>query len=107
MLVPSLEEVKQIAEQGIYKKIPVRAEMYADMVTPMQVVRILKNITKHIFLLESAEETKRWGRYTFIGYDPALEVTCQNGHLCIKSGTEYTEETQEPQKVLRRILAEN
>ena len=107
MLYPSLEEVKKIAEQGIYKKIPVRAEMYADMVTPMQAVRILKNITKHIFLLESAEETKRWGRYTFIGYDPALEVSCQDGRLRIKSSTEYTEETREPQKVLRRILEEN
>lgn len=107
MLYPSLEEVKAIAGKGIYRKIPVRAEMYADMVTPMQVIRILKNIAKNVFMLESAEENKRWGRYTFIGYDPALEVSCQNGKLRLKSSTEYTEETREPQKVLRHILEEN
>ena len=107
MLYPSLEEVKAIVGKGIYRKIPVRAEMYADMVTPMQVIRILKNIAKNVFMLESAEENKRWGRYTFIGYDPALEVSCQNGKLRLKSSTEYTEETREPQKVLRHILEEN
>lgn len=107
MLYPSLEEVKAIAGKGIYRKIPVRAEMYADMVTPMQVIRILKNIAKNVFMLESAEENKRWGRYTFIGYDPALEVSCQNGKLRLKSSTEYTEETRKPQKVLRHILEEN
>lgn len=107
MLYPSLEEVKAIAGKGIYRKIPVRAEMYADMVTPMQVIRILKNIAKNVFMLESAEENKWWGRYTFIGYDPALEVSCQNGKLRLKSSTEYTEETRKPQKVLRHILEEN
>lgn len=107
MLYPSLEEVKGIAAQGEYKRIPVRAEMYADMVTPMQAVRILKNRTRHVFLLESAEETKQWGRYTFLGYDPVLEVSCRNHVLKIRGNGECVKENGRPQEVLRRILAEN
>ena len=107
MLYPSLEEVKQIAAKGIYKKIPVRAEMHADMVTPIQVAKILKKISKHIFLLESAENSNQWGRYTFIGYDPALEISCQDGVLHVKTTTEHVEETKHPQQAIRHILAEN
>ena len=34
-------------------------------------------------MLESVEDKKQWGRYTFLGYDPSLELTCVNGNLTI------------------------
>ena len=66
---PAKEEVKKLAESGKYSVIPVYTQLYADMATPVEVVKRLKMVSGHVFLLESAEDNKRWGRYTFIGYD--------------------------------------
>jgi anthranilate synthase component 1 len=81
--------------------------MYMDMLTPIQAVRILKRVTKHCFLLESAEQSQKWGRYTFIGYDPGLTVTCLDGVVKIKGETCVETDSESPKAVIRRILAEN
>ena len=84
-IIPTLEECKKIAAEGSYGVIPISTEMYADMTTPIEVLRILKKVSGHVYLLESAEADKRWGRYSFLGYDPLLEITCYNGMTTIKS----------------------
>ena len=58
-------------------------------------------------MLESAEADKKWGRYTFLGFDPTVEITCQNGVMHIKSGIDVTEEVSHPGDVIRRIIADN
>ena len=35
---------------------------------------MLKQVSTHCYMLESVEESKRWGRYTFLGFDPVLEL---------------------------------
>lgn len=107
MLYPSLETVSQFQKTGEYYRIPVREEMYMDMLTPIQVVRILKRVSRHCFLLESAEQSQKWGRYTFLGYDPGLTVTCLDGVVKISSTTEFVTDKENPKDVIRRILAEN
>ena len=84
-ITPTLEECKNIAAEGDYGVIPISTELYADMTTPIEVLRILKKVSGHVYLLESAEADKRWGRYSFLGYDPLLEITCYNGMTTIKS----------------------
>ena len=78
---PELEEVKAIAAGGQYKVLPVSCELLSDLCTPIQALRILKNISTHCYLLESAQQNEKWGRYTFLGYDPKLEITCMDGEL--------------------------
>ena len=107
MLYPSLETVVKIKEEGAFRRVPVREEMYMDMLTPIQVVRILKRVSRHCFLLESAEQSQKWGRYTFIGYDPGLNITCLDGVVKISSATEFVTDQQSPKEVIRHILAEN
>lgn len=107
MVYPSLDEAKKILSEGDYKRIPLRTELNSDMITPVMAVRRLKNISRHCFMLESAESDKKWGRYTFLGFEPTLELTCQNGVLHIKSGTEMTEKIVHPGAVIRRIIREN
>jgi len=85
MIKPSLEEAKRVAETGQYQVIPISTEMYADMVTPIDVIKKLKKASGHCFMLESAEDTKNWGRYTFLGFDPTMEITCLNGEMNINS----------------------
>jgi len=104
MFKPSLEEVKRIAETGQYDIIPLSLEMYSDMVTPIDVFRKLKKESGHCFILESAEDTKNWGRYTFLGYDPKLEITCLNGAMNINSEKTESFKTDNPNKHIQEIL---
>ena len=100
---PTLDEVKTIASAGSYNVLPVSCEILADICTPIEALKILKNVSTHCYLLESAQPSEKWGRYTFLGLDPKMEITCQNGRM--KAG-ELTFETQNPSQVLREILAQ-
>ena len=73
----TLEEAKELSKG--YKVVPISMEIMSDIRTPMQVLRILKGVSSHCYMLESVENQEKWGRYTFLGYDPKLEITCTNG----------------------------
>lgn len=107
MAYPSYEEAVQIINGGDYKRIPLKIELCADMITPLMAMKRLKKVSRHVFLLESAEADKKWGRYTFLGFDPTLEFTCQNSVLRIKSGMEIKEGTMHPGETIRGIIADN
>lgn len=102
-VLPSLEEVKKIAASGAYRAIPVSSEMLSDICTPIEALRILKNVSRHCYLLESVAEKEKWGRYTFLGYDPKMEITCLDGEM--KAGG-LTFRTDNPSESLRQILSE-
>ena len=78
-IIPSLEEARSYAASGAYRVLPLSCEMLADQLTPIECLRILKGVSAHCFLLESAEDRERWGRYTFLGFDPVLDITCLDG----------------------------
>lgn len=105
--MPELEEAKALAASGDYQVIPVKRSILSDSRTPVEVLRILRSVSRHCFLLESAEASKTWGRYTFLGYDPKLEFTCTEGKITIKSGMTMTVESRDPAQYIRQILDEN
>ena len=78
---PTLEEVKKIAQTGQYKVLPVSCEILSDICTPMEALKVLKNVSTHCYMLESVAEKEKWGRYTFLGFDPKMEITCSNGEM--------------------------
>lgn len=78
-ILPSLEEVRKVAAAGTYKVLPVSCEILADICTPIEAIKILKNVSSHCYMLESVAEHEKWGRYTFLGFDPKLEITCIDG----------------------------
>jgi len=105
MVKPSLEEAGQIAKTGVYNVIPVATEMFSDMLTPIDVLKKLMAVSNHCFILESAEDTKNWGRYTFLGFDPKIEITCLNGTMKITSADEVKSfQTDNPNKHILEIL---
>jgi len=104
MIKPSLEEIKQIAATGQYSVIPMSMELYSDMFTPIDIFKKLKNVSGHCFILESAEDTKTWGRYTFLGFDPTMEITCLNGLMNINSDETKSFKTDNPNKQIQEIL---
>lgn len=78
---PTLEKVKKIAQTGQYKVLPVSCEILSDICTPMEALKVLKNVSTHCYMLESVAEKEKWGRYTFLGFDPKMEITCSNGEM--------------------------
>ena len=82
---PAMEEVKRLASEGGYGVIPVSMEIYSDITTTVEVLRKLKKVSRHVYLLESAEADLRWGRYSFLGYDPQMEINCYNSQIHIKT----------------------
>lgn len=102
-ILPSFNDVKRIADTGQYNILPVSCEILSDFTTPIEVVRILKNVSTHCFLLESAQANESWGRYSFLGFDPKLEITCINGEMKIGN---LKVKTDAPSAYLRQILAD-
>ena len=102
---PTLEEARALAASGSYKRIPVSREMYADRITPIEALRILKAASRHCFMLESVEDNQKWGRYTFLGFDPTLELTCADGRLVIRNGGAEERTVAHPGEAIREILA--
>ncbi len=82
-IMPDLTEVKKIALEANYNVLPVSLEMLSDFTTPIETMRILKNVSTHCYMLESVQANETWGRYTFLGFDPKLEITCINGEMKI------------------------
>ena len=112
-LTPSLEEVRRLAGQEGIRRVPVKRELYADRITTIEAMRALRQASNHCFLLESAEADQRWGRYSFLGYNPTLELTCLNGELTIRRNVEGAEPTVEsehvehPGEAIRAVIEEN
>ena len=104
---PSLEECKQLMEKECVGVIPISTEIYADTCTPVEVLRILKHVSSHVYLLESAEADKRWGRYSFLGYDPLLEITGYNGTVTIKTPLTTQTTREDIRSRIRSIIEEN
>lgn len=115
MFSPKLEEVTEIAKNKEYKRIPISYEIFSDIATPIEVLRILKGISKHTYMLESVEDSKKWGRYSFLGFDPLLEFTCQNGVVKIKGDEQFNEltddekiiKTQKPNELIKKLVLKN
>ena len=100
-VLPKLSEIRSIAEERKYKVLPVSCEILSDFITPIEVIKVLKKVSKHCYMLESAQANETWGRFTFLGYDPKLEITCSRGHM--KIGT-LDIKTNDPAKYIRKIL---
>ena len=107
MLYPSLKEARELAGRGDYRRLPISRELYADRLTPIQALRILRGAGRHCFLLESVEDNQKWGRYTFLGYDPTLEISCTDGLLRIRGAQTEERQTAHPGQALREILADH
>ena len=99
---PTIEEVRKIADEGKYDVLPVSLEILSDFTTPIEALKILKNASDHVYMLESAQANETWGRYTFLGFNPRELITCKDGIL--KIGDEKIE-TTDPSAELRRIMS--
>ncbi len=103
LVLPALDKVKEIASTEKFRVLPLSTELLSDFTTPIETMRILKNVSTHCYMLESAQANETWGRYTFLGFDPKLLITCTDGKLSVGS---LKMETKNPSDYLRQILSE-
>lgn len=108
-MIPGCEEILKLADK--YDVIPVSHEIYADVITPIGLLKKIAGTSSRYFLLESVEGGEKWGRYSFLGFDPVMRVTLKEGVMRIRQTMENgevkteTTETSKPYEALRRILA--
>ncbi len=75
---PSLDEF--IALSAEYSVVPVWREVLADLETPLSAfVKLVGE--REGFLLESVEHAERWGRFSFLGRDPALTLVVRGNRV--------------------------
>ncbi len=103
---PDLKEVKEFAATGKYDVLPVSCEILSDFITPIEAMRVLKNVSDHCYMLESAQADEKWGRYTFLGFDPKMEVTCTGGTVNVSVESGKTEHAAgSPSDYLRGVMS--
>ena len=101
--LPEFETAVELAKSGKYDIMPVSCEILSDICTPIEAIMILKNVSTHCYMLESVAEKERWGRYTFLGFDPKLQITAAGSKLKIGS---VEMETDDPSEQIRKILSQ-
>ncbi|MCL2334973.1 MAG: anthranilate synthase component I family protein [Endomicrobia bacterium] len=103
MLKPNIEEAKKYFKD--YTVVPVSKEILSDVKTSVGILKNFLSKNKRCFLLESVESGESWGRYSFLGFDPKLSVSCNDGKAVIDNGTKKEILSDNPSKILREILA--
>ena len=96
-----LAELQKLKENKEYTLAPVSMEILSDFITPIEAMRILKAASTHAYLLESAKANENWGRYTFLGFEPELSISCIDGKMNV-DGKEF--ECSDPTNYLRELL---
>ena len=100
--LPEYDKVREIADSGKYDILPVSCEILSDICTPIEAMKILRNVSTHCYMLESAVHNEKWGRYTFIGFDPKIQLTAAGNELVIG---DVTIQTDDPSIQIRQILS--
>ncbi|MGD9895787.1 MAG: anthranilate synthase component I [Candidatus Methylacidiphilaceae bacterium] len=104
MVTPGRKAFLELAKRG--NLIPVYREIVADLDTPVSAFAKLGADRPFAFLLESAE-AGRLGRYSFLGVDPLLVLSVQDGWTRIDHRDGRREEAEcrgDPLRELQRLM---
>ncbi|MGI6004011.1 MAG: anthranilate synthase component I family protein [Christensenellales bacterium] len=103
MITPRLQEAKALARENSI--VPVAMEMFSDVKTSIEILKNIRRNSDFWYILESVSGGDNWGRYSFLGYDPAMTVSCEGGVLAVKNGISETVEDEDPIGYLKALLA--
>lgn len=105
MITPSFKEFKKLARRG--NLVALRSEFSSDLETPVSAFLKLGKNEPCAFLLESAEQEERIGRYSFLGIAPEWVLTAKRSDLFLrqKNRTTLLKDQEDPLEVIRRVMA--
>jgi anthranilate synthase component 1 len=101
---PSREDFLGLVRQG--NLVPIVREILADLETPVSAF-LKVHRGAYGFLLESVEHGEKWGRYSFLGTEPArvLRLRGRTVELETPGGATVRRETDDPFAEIKRLLA--
>lgn len=100
---PSFETVKKLAKD--YDVIPIYKEIFADVITPITLLRKIASAYDKYFLLESIEGGEKWARYSFLGFNPKARLSYNNGTLTVTGEGAEKIKTSDPYEYLREYMS--
>lgn len=102
---PSLKDFREKAKLG--NLIPVYKEILADMETPVSAFRKVDN-GGCSFLFESVEGGEKWGRYSFLGFDPKIVIKSKGSIVEVmnEEGELVKRSNEDPLRLLKDILSQ-
>ncbi len=101
---PSFEEIVNYSKE--YKTVPLSTELVMNY-TPIGIIKKIRAVSSHCFMLESREDSKATGRYTFIGFDPKAEISCTDYNVCCIDEYGVKRANDNPRDYVRRMLDEH
>lgn len=104
---PSKDEFASACQKK--ELIPVCLEIVADLDTPLTLFAKVAEDHENIFLFESMEGGEKWGRYSFIGYDPLFTFVSKGDNVTLEmceEGHELNYNKVNPLDVLRNLVSE-
>ncbi len=106
MYFPGLEKFTELSsESGL---VPVFKEMVADLDTPLTLFAKVERKYNDTFLFESMEGGEKWGRYSFIGFDPLVTFSSKDDVVKTKyyegDNVRSSQENGDPVKILKQLI---
>lgn len=102
-MYPTKHEIQELLMD--YDLAPVFYEVLSDTYTPVHLFNALKAGNETCFILESVDNSQQWGRYSFIGIRPKLEVRIEQGEgVTVRDGKASSQPVSNPIGFLQGIL---
>ena len=100
---PELTDFRRLAaKSGL---VPVCREIVADLDTPLTAFAKVALGRDHAFLLESLQGGEKWGRYSFIGYEPLATFVSRGEQVEIRRAAKTECFSGDPIEALKTLLA--
>ncbi|MBE0584800.1 MAG: anthranilate synthase component I, partial [Desulfofustis sp.] len=94
---------------GNNRLVPITATIIADLDTPLTLFCKIYSDREQVFLFESMEGGEKWGRYSFIGFDPLVTFSSQGCQVTVgdpAATSSRSEMVENPLASLRELLTE-
>ena len=102
-----MHQPSQTVFEGLAREaglIPVYREIIADLDTPLTVFAKVAGDQSHAFLFESLEGGEKWGRYSFIGFDPLVIFESNGEQVTLTRDNGIETKVGNPLDLLRELL---
>jgi anthranilate synthase component 1 len=105
MIRPTFKEFQVLAKTATL--VPVAKSISADLLTPVSAFLSFAEKEPYSFLLESVEGGEKIGRYTFLGANPYMRLTSDEGGVVLHRGKRQERVTGDAMSLIREMLKQH